>query len=90
MSVSHAATLANLPANSFPCIPMWALTHEKSYVHFKLSKVDTLFLISCMRWAWLLVFFNESSVILLLVYIVAVRRLSSELLKILLLLGLLQ
>ena len=43
--------------------------------HFKLSKVDTLFVNSSMRWAWSLVFF-ESSVILLSVYIVAVSRLS--------------
>ena len=30
-----AASLANLSANSFPCIPTWALTHENSYQPFQ-------------------------------------------------------
>jgi hypothetical protein len=32
MSVFRAASLANLSANSFPFIPVWALTHENSIV----------------------------------------------------------
>ena len=55
---------------------MWALTDENSIVHFKLAKVDKLFLNTSIRWAQLLEFFKEYSVILLLVYMVAAIALS--------------
>jgi len=72
-SVVHAAYLAKRSASSLPWIPTWALTHENPIVQLVLSRLSTLFLISSMRWLWLLAFLNESMVILLSVNMHIVR-----------------
>ena len=51
---------------------MWALTHEISVFQCA-SRVVIFFLISSMRYLWFLVFLIDSSVIMLLVKMVAVR-----------------
>ena len=75
-ALSLAASLSSRLASSFPTIPTWTLTHDKSIFQFARSRLVIFFAISSMRWLWFLVFLIESNEILKSVNKIAVRVLS--------------
>ena len=71
-----AASFARVSANSFPLIPACALTHWSFISQFVFVISFSFFLISYIRYVWILLFSRESSVIWLSVYTVAIFSLA--------------